>query len=74
MSHKVINYNLFTATRIRNAEIARRRHISDIRQAILENPSLCNQDLCLLLLDRLEQSVESNHNLLTRLFTSMAGK
>ena len=74
MSHKVINYNLFTATRIRNAEIARRRHISDIRQAILENPSLCNQDLCLLLLDRLEQSVESNHNLLTRLFTSMAGR
>lgn len=74
MGNHVINYNLFTAMRIHNAEIARRRHISDMRQAILENPSLCDQDLCLLLLDRLEQSVESNHNLLTRLFTSMAGR
>ena len=74
MGNNVINYNLFTAARIHNAEIARRRHISDMRQAILENPSQCNQELCLLLLDRLEQSVESNHNLLTRLFTSTAGK
>ena len=74
MGHNVISYTLFTAIRIRNAEIARREHISDIRQAILENPSQCNQELCLLLLDRLEQSVESNHNLLTRLFTSMAGR
>ena len=74
MKSNVINYNLFTAIRIRSAEIARRRHISDMRQAILENPSQCNQELCLLLLDRLEQSVESNHNLLTRLFISMAGK
>lgn len=74
MNSNVINYNLFTAIRIRNAEIARRRHISDMRQAILENPSTCDQDLCLLLLDRLEQSVESNHNLLTRLFTSMADR
>ena len=74
MNSNVINYNLFTAIRIRSAEIARRRHISDMRQAILENPSTCDQELCLLLLDRLEQSVESNHNLLTRLFTSMAGK
>lgn len=74
MKSNVINYNLFTTARIHNAEIARRRHISDMRQAILENPSLCDQDLCLLLLDRLEQSVESNHNLLTRLFTSMAGR
>lgn len=74
MGHNIINYNLFTAIRIHNAEIVRRRHISDMRQAILENPSQCDQDLCLLLLDRLEQSVESNHNLLTRLFISMAGK
>ena len=74
MKSNVINYNLFTAIRIRNAEIARRRHILDMRQAILENPSSCDQDLCLLLLDRLEQSVESNHNLLTRLFISMTGK
>lgn len=74
MKSNVINYNLFTAIRIRSAEIARRRHISDMRQAILENPSTCDQDLCLLLLDRLEQSVESNHNLLTRLFTSMADR
>lgn len=74
MNSNVISYNLFTAIRIRNAEIARRRHISDMRQAILENPSQCDQELCLLLLDRLEQSVESNHNLLTRLFTSTAGK
>ena len=74
MSHNVISYNLFTTTRIRNAEIARRRHISDIRQAILENPSLCNQDLCLLLLDRLEKSIESNHNLLARLFNSQVAR
>ena len=74
MKSNVISYNLFTAIRIRNAEITRRRHISDMRQTILENPSQCNQELCLLLLDRLEQSVESNHNLLTRLFISMAGK
>ena len=74
MGHNVISYNLFTTVRIRNAEIARRRHISDIRQAILESPNQCDQDLCLLLLDRLEQSVESNHNLLTRLFISMAGR
>ena len=74
MNSNVIIYNLFTTARIHNAEIARRKHISDMRQAILENPSQCNQDLCLLLLDRLEQSVESNHNLLTRLFTSMAGR
>lgn len=74
MSHNVISYNLFTATRIRNAEIARREHISDIRQAILENPSLCNQDLCLLLLDRLEKSIESNHNLLARLFNSQVAR
>ena len=74
MSHNVISYNLFTATRIRNAEIARRRHISDIRQAILENPSLCNQDLCLLLLDRREKSIESNHNLLARLFNSQVAR
>ena len=74
MNSNVISYNLFTAIRIRNAEIARRRYISDMRQAILENPSTCDQELCLLLLDRLEQSVESNHNLLTRLFTSMAGR
>lgn len=74
MKSNVISYNLFTAIRIRNAEIARRRHISDMRQAILENPSSCDQDLCLLLLDRLEQSVASNHNLLTRLFISMAGR
>ena len=74
MNSNVISYNLFTAIRIRNAEIARRRYISDMRQAILENPSTCDQELCLLLLDRLEQSVESKHNLLTRLFTSMAGR
>ena len=74
MSHNVISYNLFTATRIRNAEIARREHISDIRQAILENPSLCNQELCLLLLDRLEKSIESNHNLLARLFNSQVAR
>ena len=74
MGNNVINYSLFTTARIHNAEITRRRHISDMRQAILENPSQCDQDLCLLLLDRLEQSVESNHNLLTRLFISMAGK
>ena len=74
MKSNVISYTLFTAKRVCNATIARRRHISDMRQAILENPSQCNQDLCLLLLDRLEQSVASNHNLLTRLFTSMAGK
>ena len=74
MNHNIINYNLFTAIRIRSAEIARRRHISDMRQAILENPSQCDQEFCLLLLDRLEQSVESNHNLLTRLFISMAGR
>ena len=74
MGYNIINYNLFTAIRIRSAEIVRRRHISDMRQAILENPSQCDQELCLLLLDRLEQSVESNHNLLTRLFTSTAGK
>lgn len=74
MKSNVISYNLFTTARIRSAEIARRKHISDIRQAILENPSQCNQDLCLLLLDRLEQSVESNHNLLTRLFISMASR
>ena len=74
MKNKAISYNLFTAIRIRNAEIARRKHISDMRQAILENPSQCDQELCLLLLDRLEQLVASNHNLLTRLFTSMAGK
>ena len=74
MGHNIINYNLFTAMRIHSAEIARRRHISDMRQAILENPSQCDQELCLLLLDRLEQSVESNHNLLTRLFISMADR
>ena len=74
MNSNVIIYNLFIAKRACNATIARRRHISDMRQAILENPSTCDQDFCLLLLDRLEQSVESNHNLLTRLFTSMAGK
>lgn len=74
MGNNVISYNLFTTARIHSAEIARRRHISDMRQAVLENPSQCNQELCLLLLDRLEQSVESNHNLLTRLFTSTAGK
>ena len=74
MGHNIISYNLFTTARIHNAEIARRKHISDMRQAILEYPSQCNQDLCLLLLDRLEQSVESNHNLLTRLFTSMADR
>lgn len=74
MKSNVINYNLFTAIRIRSAEIARRRHISDMRQAILGNPSQCDQDLCLLLLDRLEQPVESNHNLLTRLFISMASR
>lgn len=74
MKSNLISYNLFTAMRIHNAEIARRRHISDMRQAILENPSQCDQELCLLLLDRLEQSVESNHNLLTRLFISMAGR
>ena len=74
MKSNVISYNLFTTARICNAEIARRRHISDMRQAILENPSTCDQDLCLLLLDRLEQSVESSHNLLTRLFTSMADR
>ena len=45
MNSNVIIYNLFTAVRIRNAEIARRKHISDMRQAILENPSQCNQDL-----------------------------
>ena len=74
MSHNVISYNLFTAKRIHNAEIARRRHISDIRQAILENPSCCNQELCLLLLDRLEKSIESNHNLLARLFNSQVAR
>ena len=74
MKSNVISYTLLTAKRIHNAEIARRRHISDMRQAVLENPSQCNQELCLLLLDRLEQSVASNHNLLTRLFTSMADR
>ena len=74
MGHNVISYTLFTTKRACNATIARRRHISDMRQAILGNPSQCNQELCLLLLDRLEQSVESNHNLLTRLLTSMADR
>ena len=55
MNSNVIIYNLFTTARIHNAEIARRKHISDMRQAILENPSQCNQDLCRLMLDRLEQ-------------------
>lgn len=72
MNSNVISYTLFTAKRVCNATIARRKHISDIRQAIRENPNQCNQELCLLLLDRLEKSVESNHDLLTRLFISMA--
>ena len=64
MSHNVISYNLFTATRIRNAEIARREHIQAIRKSIYENPEVCTQDMCIELIDRLEQAVESENNLL----------
>ena len=60
----VVSYTTLVAVRTAKAMKSRREHIQAIRKSIDENPEVCTQDMCIELIDRLEQAVESESNLL----------
>ncbi len=60
----VVSYTKLVAVRTAKAMKSRLEHIRAIRKSIHENPEVCTQDMCIELIDRLEQAVESESNLL----------
>ena len=60
----VVSYTKLVAVRTAKAMKSRREYIQAIRKSIHENPEVCTQHMCIELIDRLEQAVESEDNLL----------
>ena len=60
----VVSYTKLVAVRTAKAMKSRREYVQAIRKSIHENPEVCTQDMCIELIDRLEQAVESEDNLL----------
>ena len=60
----VVSYTKLVAVRTAKAMKSRREQIQAIRKSIHENPEVCTQDMCIELINRLEQAVESEDNLL----------
>ena len=60
----VVSYTTLVAVRTAKMMKSRREHIQAIRKSIHENPEVCTQDMCIELIDRLEQAVERENTLL----------
>ena len=60
----VVSYTKLVAVRTAKAMKSRKQYIQAIRKSMHENPEVCTQDMCIELIDRLEQAVEREDNLL----------
>ena len=60
----VVSYTKLVAVRTAKAMKSRREYVQAIRKSIHENPEVCTQHMCIELINRLEQAVESEDNLL----------